>query len=203
MSSIPCDVVILPSDELAAKAIAASKNLESFGTHFTLQIGKYYPHASVYMLQLKTEDLAKVKELLSDIAAKTDRLSLAASRYYQTKNYFDAEYQKTERLAGLQSAVVEALNPIRDGMRENDKTRMPEATGLALENFKKYGWNSIGELYRPHLTLTRFNNEQQNPERNLPDIGEFSGQFPKLGLFEMGDNGSAVRKIAVWNLQGE
>lgn len=193
---MPCDVVILPSVELSNKAIRASRSLESLGTLFTLQTGKYYPHASVYMLQIKVDNLPKAMELLSKIVSKTNKLKLTATRYYETHNYFDAEYQKIAGLTKLQKQVVEALNPIRDGMREHDKARMAEATGLALENFRNYGWNTIGELYRPHLTITRFSNEQQRPEQYLPDINQFSGEFPKLGLFETGDNGTAVRQIA-------
>lgn len=200
-TSIACDVVILPSSELSDKAVAMSKTLKPLGSLFSLEVGKYYPHVSVYMLQLKTDDISKAKKLLADIAVKTNKLTLTATRYHQTHNYFDAEYEKTEELASLQMAVVETLNPIRDGVREKDKPRMTEATGLALENFKKYGWSSIGELYRPHLTLTRFINEQQNPEHDLPNFTEFSSQFPKLGLFEMGDNGTAVHKIAEFELK--
>ncbi len=79
---------------------------------------------------------------------------------------------------------------------------MLEATGLALDNFKQFGWNSIGALYRPHMTLTRFNNQQTDPEALLPDVAGLSGTFTRLGLFEMGDNGTAVRKIAEFELIG-
>lgn len=202
MISIACDVVILPNGELEAKAIDASQKLATLGALFTLKIGDYHPHASVYMLQLRDTDILSANELLAKIASKTSELNLTATKYDQSKCFFDAEYQKPNELQCLQDAVVAALNPIRDGLREKDKPRMLEATGLALDNYEKYGWNSIGALYRPHMTLTRFNTEQTNPEAKLPDSSSFSGTFSRLGLFELGNNGTAVRKIAEFNLVG-
>lgn len=200
MSSLAYDVVLLPSAQLGTKALAASKTLEPLGTHFTLGQDTNCPHISLYMLQLKAIDLPQVKSLLSEIAATSQILALTAERYFQTNNFFDVEYRKINKLVDLQNRVVSDLNPIRDGMREKDKERMAEATGVSLDNYTKYGWNTIGELFRPHLTITRFINEQANPEQKLLDLSEFSGQFAKLGLFEMGANGTAARKIDDWAL---
>lgn len=196
MSSIPCNVAILPSDDLADKAITASQQLRDLGSLFTLEYGRFYPHASIYMLQLKIDDLPQAETLLAEIATKTNDLDLVATNYGQSKNFLDVEYQKTDQISNLQQAVISALNPIRDGMREKDKGRLLEATGLALENYQKYGWDSVGELYRPHLTITRFAEPQPSAEALLPDVSSFSGQYTRLGLFEMGDNGTCIRKIA-------
>jgi hypothetical protein len=46
MDSIPVNVVLLPSDELANEAIKASELLAKFGTLFTLKDGSYFPHVS-------------------------------------------------------------------------------------------------------------------------------------------------------------
>lgn len=203
MSSLPCDVVILPNDELANKAISASQKLAPLGGLFTLEIGKYFPHASLYMLQLKEDDLENVKSLLAEIASKTSILNLKASNYEQKEAYVDVEYARNEQTDSLQQQVVATLNPIRDGMREKDKARMLEATGLALENFQNYGYKYVGELFRPHITFTRFGNEQPTAQELLPELATFNGTFTKLGLFEMGDNGTCVRKIAEFDLSGE
>lgn len=200
MSSLPCDVVILPNDELANKAISASQKLAPLGGLFTLEICKYFPHASLFMLQLKKGDLETVKSLLAEIASKTSVLNLKASKYEQKEAYLDVEYARNEQTDSLQQQVVAALNPIRDGMREKDKARMLEATGLALENFQSYGYKYVGELFRPHITFTRFSEIQPEAESLLPELSTFDGSFTKLGLFEMGDNGTCVRKIAEFDI---
>lgn len=200
MNSLPCDVVILPNDELANKAILASQKLAPFGGLFTLEIGRYFPHVSLYMLQLKEDDLENVKSLLAEIASKTSALNLKVSNYEQKEAYVDVEYARNEQTDRLQQQVVAMLNPIRDGMLEKDKARMLEATGLALENFQNYGYKNVGELFRPHITFTRFGSEQPTAQELLPELATFNGTFTKLGLFEMGDNGTCVRRIAEFDL---
>lgn len=200
MNSLPCDVVILPNDELANKAILASQKLAPFGGLFTLEIGRYFPHVSLYMLQLKEDDLENVKSLLAEIASKTSALNLKVSNYEQKEAYVDVEYARNEQTDRLQQQVVAMLNPIRDGMLEKNKARMLEATGLALENFQNYGYKNVGELFRPHITFTRFGSEQPTAQELLPELATFNGTFTKLGLFEMGDNGTCVRRIAEFDL---
>ncbi|MBC7708088.1 DUF1045 domain-containing protein [Polaromonas sp.] len=200
MESIPCDIVILPSNELEQKLITASGTLSAQSPLFTLDGVSFYPHASLYMTQLKLGDLDKVKELLSEIASRTSVLNLTASRFDQTMGFLDTEYELTEQLDGLQQAVIDAINPIRDGMREKDKARMLEATGIARANFEKYGYKPVGELFRPHTTITRFADEGTIDIALLPDPAHFSGQFTRIGLFEMGDNGTCTREIASYDI---
>lgn len=200
MSSVPCNVVLLPDAELAESAIRCSADLQDLGVHFALAVGAFYPHVTVYMLQLRSNDLDSVQHLLEGITNGTPKFELEAARYWQAQQFFDVEYTKTQQVSQLQDEVVAALNPVRDGMCQKDVARMAEAEGQRLENYKLYGWDCIGELYRPHMTITRFTDEQDITKLNLPDVANFSGSFSKLGLFEMGDNGTCVRKIAEFQL---
>jgi 2'-5' RNA ligase len=193
------DIVLLPSDELAQKLIAASRSLATQAL-FTLDGTSFYPHVSLYMVQLKSTDLEKVKVMLSDIASDASILDLTASKYNQTRGYFDVEYERTEWIDTLQQTVIDAINPMRDGMNEEDALRMQEATGLARENLEKYGYKPVGELFRPHATITRFANEGTTDITVLPDLTHFSGQYTRIGLFEMGDSGTCIREIASYNL---
>ncbi len=204
VESIPCDVVILPNPLLAQMAIEASRDLTEFGTKFTLKEGEYYPHTSLYMLQLKEEDIYRVEELLSVIAQATTPLQLTVTSYDQAEGYIDVEYARDEAIDLLQDEVVKALNPVRDGMRVKDKARMVNTQGVALENLKQYGYRSVGELFRPHITFTRLNSSETIPqlEKLLGDAEKFSGLFTRIGLFEMGDNGTCVRKISEFDFLG-
>ncbi|MGD8373524.1 MAG: DUF1045 domain-containing protein [Candidatus Woesebacteria bacterium] len=203
MTSLPVDIVMLPSEELTQKAVAASKSLQQHGALFELNAATGpFPHASLYMTQLKTEDLDKAKEIIAGIAAKTPVFNLVATRYVQEEGYIDPDYERTDELADLQMKVVNAINPIRDGMRAKDIARLPETTGIVRENLEKYGYRGVGELFRPHMTLARFAVGKKIDTSVLPPASELSGQFIKLGLFEMGDNGTCVRKIAEFELGG-
>jgi len=201
MSSLPCDIVLLPSPDLALKAIKASKETEKYESFFTLEEGKYYPHMSLYMFQLNEADISKVKEVLARIANDTKVITANATRYSLGTGfgvgYVDPEYEVTEELSNLQGSIIEAVNPLRAGMRESDVRKMQDAEGLKLENLQKYGYPAIGELFRPHITLTRLKEHNPKVLDLLPqDISTFSGVFDRLGLFEMGENGTCIRKIA-------
>jgi len=202
MDSIPCNIVLLPNSDIAQKVTTVSQQLAPLGSLFTLRDGEYFPHASLYMTQLKVADLNTVKERLAVIAEQSSVLDLRCMRYYQAHGYIDVEYERPAALADMQMAVVNAINPIRDGMRENDKARMLTETGKVRESLEKYGYRGVGELFRPHVTLTRFANEAaiDLSSAPLPQSESFSGQFTRLGLFEMGDNGTCVRKIAEFEL---
>ncbi|MBP6005281.1 hypothetical protein KA531_00005, partial [Candidatus Saccharibacteria bacterium] len=56
---------------------------------------------------------------------------------------------------------------------------------------------AVGDLFRPHITLTRLKEHNPNVLELLQqDITTFNGVFDRLGLFEMGENGTCIRKIA-------
>lgn len=201
MNSLPCDIVLLPSKKLAQQATATSQTLEQHGTLFTLEEGKYYPHVSLYMTQLKVADLAIITTLLAQIASQTTVFNLTATRYDQAHGFIDAEYQRNQKIDALQQAVITAINPLRDGMREKDKARMLEATGLALENFRRYGYKYVGDFFRPHMSLTKFSNQLSFDTTQLPPVSYFSGTFDSLGLFEMGNHGTCIRKLMEFTLR--
>ncbi|MEO6761365.1 MAG: hypothetical protein ABI220_03240 [Candidatus Saccharimonadales bacterium] len=201
MASLSCNVVLLPNSELADKAIATSRGLAKEPVLFTLEIGKFFPHVSIYMLQLRRADLLEAVERLKQLADRLQSFELAARKYNQEQGYFDIEYTKTEAIRLLQPKVIELLNPMRDGLMPDDAKRLHNISGLKLENIKLYGFSSVGELYRPHLTLTRFFGRMDISNLPLPNANEFSGEFPAIGIFEMGPNGTCKRKISEFELR--
>lgn len=206
MNSLPCDVVLLPSADLASRAIKASNLItQKYDSFFTLEDGKYYPHMSLYMFQLTEVDISKIEAALADIAKSSNAITAKATTYRLGEGfgvgYVDPEYEVSSELSNLQNRVIEAVNPLRAGMRESDIRKMQDAKGLKLENLQKYGYPAIGELFRPHITLTRTKEHKPEVLELLPkDVSEFSGLFDRIGLFEMGENGTCVRKIAAFQL---
>ncbi|MDB5166592.1 MAG: hypothetical protein JWM37_664 [Candidatus Saccharibacteria bacterium] len=200
MESKPCNVVLLPNKPLADKAIEISETLHSDEALFTLKDGSFYPHISLYMLELRVDDYEKAQEVLQGISTAPLLQELTAIKYDQKMGFLDAEYAVTPALRDLQNLIVDALNPIRNGLREKDKLRMEQADGIKREYFEKYGYPNVKELFRPHVTLTRFNNENHFDTPKLPDASIFSGTFDRIGFFESGDNGTCVRLLSSYNL---
>lgn len=195
MSSIPCDIVLLPSEKLANLARATSKQLAPYGTYFTLKDGEYFAHMSLYMVQLDIDTLPHITSVLGDFANTTSPIHLTAKNFHQENRYMDIEYERNETIDGIQNTILELINPLRSGLRKKDEARIATSTGIELENLQKYGYRSVGSKFAPHITLTRFLDETPQPTIDT-NPREFDGEFSAIGLFEMGDNGTCVRKIA-------
>lgn len=200
MSSKAYDIVLLPEPEIAAKAIRASQELKPLGTHFSLGPDACLPHVSLYMLQIKDENLPAVFEKLADIASQTNHLALKAQGYVQAEGYIDADYQIGPEITALQQAILDAINPFRDGLRPSDQARIQTATGLIRENIEKYGYRSVGELFRPHLTITRFTNSDPIPLEDMIAPTAYNGEFATLAICELGDHGTCAKKIEGFDL---
>lgn len=203
MSLKSYDIVITPTKDLGDKAINQSQKLEQLGTHFTLKYGEYFPHSSLFMLQLDSENLQSVLDAIQAIANKTQTLDVTATNYDQKMQYFDVEYAATPQLRQLQDETITACNPLRVGTRPKVLERMKDAEGLKLKNFEMFGYDAVGELYRPHITFTRFTRDQDIDRLDMPALDTFNGQFTKLCMFEMGDNGTCIREVASFELQSK
>jgi hypothetical protein len=202
MQSKPYDVVLIPAKNISEQAIHTSVSIKHLGVYFTLDIATYFPHISIYMLQLNKQGLAKSLELLAKIANNTNLITIHANHYNYENNYIDIEYTPTKEIKNLQTEVVEVLNPIRDGLREKEATRIASTTGDYRKNLERYGYRYIGDRFSPHLTFTRFTKNQKQVLDLMPRKETWDGVYPTLGLFEMGDNGTCIHKVKTWNLEG-
>jgi len=187
---------MIPDEATTNNAIALSEQLAENKTYFTLKDGEYYPHASLYMAQLNMDQIDEIKEHLSIVAANTAKITLTPKEFHQDWGYVDIEYERELQSDTLQMDVVHATNPIRDGLRQKDIDRLPDAKGLERENILNYGYRSVGEKFAPHITITRFADRKDIDLTTLPDVSTFKATFTKIGVFEMGENGTCIKKIA-------
>lgn len=213
-SSLTYDVVLLPEPLIAKKAITLSNQLaKQYPTRFILHETDAIPHYSIYMAQLDEKGLAKAKEAIKKIADTVAPFTLRATHYWQdiAEGFFEIQYEKTPELIHLQEKIIEKINPLRQGRFLTNyppgytiNELLPHLTGNALYQCKQYGYPEIGEDYRPHMTFTRLQADAENTEIALPSIPPetFEGVFPFIGLFIMGENGTCVKKIAIFSLRG-
>ena len=202
MDSLTYNMAIFPEDKVTESAISLSENLQKYGTLYTLQKNTVFPHVSLYRIQIKNSELEKVKERLSHIAESFQALDLEAIGYHFSDGFMEVSYLRTPLIEDLQMHIVNAINPLRDGMREKDLERLQTATGKVRDSLEKYGYWGIGELYKPHLSLTLFTENRKIDDKSLPDPQVFSGKFATLGLSEQGRLGTMIRKIAEFKLGG-
>jgi len=205
--TIPCDIVLLPAQDQAELAVRASQALSPQGSLFTLDNHDFYAHASLYMFQMDIENQEKCISALRQLAAQTAVQQLKQDGYFYQdtghgKGYVDVAFERNNVVDSLQERAIATFNSLRAGMRESDKAKMADASGVKLVNLQKYGYPAAGELFRPHITLTKFPVELTPDLSGLPSVEAFSGIFDRVGLFEMGQNGTCIRKIAEFSLLG-
>lgn len=95
----------------------------------------------------------------------------------------------------LQAHVLQAVQTLRAGNLPGYEQKLRNASGVKKDNLTAYGYDAIGELFRPHITLTRLTNTTELPADLLPPVAEFSGTFTALALYEMGQNGTCVKQV--------
>lgn len=199
MNSKAYDIVLVPGKRLSNEAIKLSQKLKSYGSYFTLDNKSFFPHVSLYMLQLSGDSLDDVVQILEKIAGECRVIEATANKYHYESEYVDIEYARTNEFSELQDKIIKKLNPVRDGLRDKDKIRLKSAVGEEKENIQKYGYRSVGNQFHPHLTFTRFTNDQKDILQILPPRTIFNGKYETIGLYEMGDNGTCIREVEKWN----
>jgi hypothetical protein len=199
--TIACDIVLLPSEGQAQLAIQASRQLSQQGSLFMLDDKNLYAHTSLYMFQMDIANQEECIAALRRIAASNNAQRLEQNGFfYQNsghyKGYVDVSFARNKEVDSLQEQVVTAFNGLRADTSEKNKQKMISAAGLQLEYLQKYGYASIGELFRPHLTFTKFPREIEPDLTLLTSPKKFTGEFTRLGLFEVGPHGTCIREIA-------
>ncbi|HEY9744790.1 MAG TPA: hypothetical protein V6C99_01075 [Oculatellaceae cyanobacterium] len=206
------DVVLLPSPAVNQIAVSASRQLSAqYETVFTLESGNLEPHMSLYMATLDKKGLRKAKQELSKIAEQTAPLPLKATAYDQDPKVgmFEIGYETTPSLVRLQNDIVDKIAPLRTSPwpkwnpvgHHLDEWVPKRMDGEAKSNMQRYGYDEIGGLFRPHITLTRFisRGKKMEPEP-LPPTQAFDDTFTKLALYEMGENGTCTKPVATFTL---
>lgn len=189
------NVALVPEKELFEKAIEASRLFAPFGTKFVLGETAIIPHLSLYMVELESDALEAALSSLETIAKRTSAYQLTATKYNVYRGYIDVEYKKTAALSQLQFAVVDSLNSLRV-LYDKNTDSIAGNTDLETQNELNYGYGLIGDLFRPHLTFTRLQSEEEIAlQQLLGAVEQFSGTFLKLGLFKKGDSGTCVQKV--------
>ncbi len=179
MAAKDYDIVLIPSRPTEDRVIGLSQDLAKHDTYFTLKDGSFYPHLSLYMLTINDDQLSTVSQTLERIATSQEAIHLYSNRYRQHHGFIGVGYEKTTDIEKLQETIITAVTPYRSG----------EDT-----------YDLVGELFEPHVTITRFkdHNEFETSELPLPD--SFETDFYSLALFELGKHGTCIRKVVEYPL---
>ncbi|MFI6600130.1 2'-5' RNA ligase family protein [Nonomuraea sp. NPDC050536] len=212
MGDLPVyDVVLLPPAGIAAEAVKLSRQCaEPAGAEFVLTEERVYPHLSLFMAVYTPEQRAAAVERLAGIGRRTPVIDLRADRFAGNEHgMFELFYDKSEAITALQEDVLAAVAPLRAGWRRHDPVGRVladyrlSAPAPARDNLERYGYDEVGELFRPHITLTRFQQrDHQVDPALLPSTQAFTAAFDTLALCVMGEHGTCTEIVARFTLAG-
>jgi len=193
MAKIAVDVVLLPSEEMADKAVEANRELlKQCADKIVLDKERCLPHISLAMGCIDERDIADIEKILQTIAKQCSLGQLSVIGIHSGTNSAGEkvsvfQIEKTETLQSLHEQVMRRLKPYFSYDVSADMVLSPpKASESSLLWIKNYPEKSSFEKFFPHITI------------GYGEINNFS--FPikfsvsKLALCHLG-NHCTCRKI--------
>jgi len=207
MVEIAVDVVLLPSEEMADKAIEANKELlKQCPDKIVLDKESCLPHISLAMGCINERDIADIEKILQAIAKQSSLGQLSAIGIHTGTNSTGEQVsvlqiERTEALQSLHEEVMRRLAPYFNYDVTADMVLSPPmASESTLAWIKSYSVKSSFEKFFPHITIGygEINNFSFPPQGVLrkESLGLRTIEFavPKLALCHLG-NHCTCRKI--------
>lgn len=200
-STILVNFCILPPDNVANQCTQLSQTLKSTDTMFVLGDGKF-PHMTVYMARFPRNVVSKLKSGAKQAMQSQKPFRCLHSGYFMTSGrYFEASYQKTSKFLELHSKLITSLCDFRasPGNPRKESYYGPYSAEQK-KSAKQTGYDLTYDLYRPHITLTRyFENKVPEIFPAMPQT-DLSFDFTKLGMYEADENGAVFKKLAEFTI---
>lgn len=155
------NVVILPDEKTSHAIIAWSELIAScFPTAYTLNGRDILPHLSLYAARYPDRNQDAIEKIVDDLVAHCEAFNVTLSGFSVFSGYIFYDAVLHKKLKALHEAIVDALNPLREGQVSDNQRQQ---TGLTVEQqraIEKYGYVSVKNLYMPHISITRMVHEK-------------------------------------------
>jgi len=160
MAEIAIDVVLLPLEEMADKAIAANKELlKQCADKIVLDKENCLPHISLAMGCIDERDIDNIEKVLRTIANQSSLGQLNIIGIHTGTNSAGEkvsvfQIEKTEALQLLHEEVMQKLSPYFSYDVTADMVLSPPMAGEStLAWIKNYPEKSSFEKFSPHITI--------------------------------------------------
>lgn len=195
------NVCVIPDSAVGDACIQLSQSLGSDATMFRLGDGKF-AHMTVYMARFSNDVLDQVAENVKKVLASITAFPCIHTGYFMTAGrYLEASYQKSDNFMNLHEAIISAVsdlryqpgNPFEEGF-------FTPYTAEQQQNAKETGYDLARNLYRPHITLTRY--KQGMVPEALPVFPEVKLSFDlaTVAVYKADENGAIYEEIATFTI---
>ncbi len=195
------DIVIMPPPVIAEQAVATSQALAPLGTFFVLDDVHHHPHISLYHVPLTESALALVIAKLRALASVTAPFLLKQETYYPDQGvWVGVRYASDQAILNLHTAVIAAAKDYR--VIEDDaryKARWAELDPKRRQHIQDCGWPDAYTSYFPHISFTKLREPRADIYAHLAQP-EFSFLADRVGIYELGEHGTATTLVADFSL---
>jgi 2'-5' RNA ligase len=200
--SVLLNICILPEEASGNECVALSQQLQSEHVRFVLDGVNKFAHMTVYMTRFPLESLHKVLEATEKALSNSESVACKHVGYFMTEGgYLEVSFRKTKEFLALQDLLITALKDFRlhPGKPFEEKYFAPY-TSAQQKNAQETGYDLAGELYRPHITLTRYK-EGEVPETFPAFVAaNLSFQAKKICVFKADENGAVFELLKEFSI---
>lgn len=201
--SVIINVCVIPAIQVGEQCVKLSQSLKSDGTMFVLDGEKKFAHMTVFMARFATSQipviLSAVESALKDVAP----FPCQQTGYFMTAGrYAEVSYDKSPAFMALHELLIASLKDYRiNPGHPFEEGYFTPYTDKQQQNAKETGYDLAHDLFRPHITLTRYK-EGQVPDA-LADFGPIELSFPlsKICVYKADDNGAVYEKLAEFTIK--
>ena len=195
------NVAILPPASTAVEVERLSATLQTCGGLFQVDGRQRFAHLTLYMARFANSAIDSVVAEAAKFAKGHSACTLDHTGYHLTPgNYYEVSYARGEGLMKLHQTASDSLLPLRYSPgRPRVEDFFAPYSSRQREQAERSGYDLAGDLYRPHITITRF---AESPTRALPSPRiDLSFPAAAIGLFRADNLGAATEALGIWSLR--
>lgn len=192
------NVALIPPVSVALAVSEYSRQLEDVGGTFVVDNASRMAHMTLFMARMPISVGNSVTDAVAALSGRSHPLQLRHTGFFVTSGlYYEASYVRTADVLKFHFDLVEALAPVRysPGRPLREPYFGPYSAKQRV-NAIKFGYDLVGQLFRPHITITRFRFPPCTPIPTSPSADDLSFVGTRIGIFRADNLGAARSRIA-------
>ena len=200
--SVIINVCIIPSQDVGNKCVKLSQSLKLDSTMFVLDGKSKFAHMTVFMARFANSEVGNLLSATEKTLKGANSFLCEHTGYFMTAGrYLEVSYRKSKEFMVLHELLINSLkdyrinpnNPFEEGY-------FTPYTEEQQQNAKETGYDLAHNLYRPHITLTRY--KESEVPKTFPAFApvELSFQLSKVCMYKADDNGAVYEKLGEFTI---
>ncbi len=199
------NIAFIPPQHVADHAIELCVEIaKNHEVEFKIGTSPPLPHLTVFSPEVPTDQMDEVIARIASLAQSTPPVSMSFTAMETLGGFVYATVSNSSPVKQVHNDVLELINPLRQNHQRDKYTTVSRdmfKTGLEYKNVLTYGGSLVGELYNPHLTITRLVDHSLETEVAAAtkwSIPEF--KINQIGIFASGGHGTCTKLLHSFNL---